>query len=284
MVIDDTVWFCFYNLLLQSVTPVALLRGSIWGRLPHELGWTRERQVGCLGPCWEGLYAVFGSRWASTHPCFRTARNCGLSQQLVVACWHHCIIAEHLLSSARHAYVPGTGGQACYCLQHPLHGTVSRRVSHSKEWGDTHPRGGNTWTTPLHHPTKGKWCRLYDFIKIWQRLKNVIFLTKKKNEIPIFYKSFLHFCLLEYFWNIMAEKLLLGASLESRRSIKQSMGAVKDSTRVTTIVFVALLIDLLGFTLILPLLPSILDHYSKNDVRAQWHSFEAFVFDMYSTM
>ncbi|KAJ6668497.1 hypothetical protein lerEdw1_011979 [Lerista edwardsae] len=68
-----------------------------------------------------------------------------------------------------------------------------------------------------------------------------------------------------YFWNIMGEKLLLGASLESRRPIKEPMGAEKDSTRVTTIVFVALLIDLLGFTLILPLLPSILDHYSKND-------------------
>ncbi|XP_069488164.1 major facilitator superfamily domain-containing protein 10 [Ambystoma mexicanum] len=35
--------------------------------------------------------------------------------------------------------------------------------------------------------------------------------------------------------------------------------------RVTTVVFLALLIDLLGFTLILPLLPSILDHYAKAD-------------------
>uniref|UniRef100_A0A8D2JF25 Major facilitator superfamily (MFS) profile domain-containing protein n=1 Tax=Varanus komodoensis TaxID=61221 RepID=A0A8D2JF25_VARKO len=42
-------------------------------------------------------------------------------------------------------------------------------------------------------------------------------------------------------------------------------GPVDGSTRVITIVFIALLIDLLGFTLILPLLPSILDHYSKND-------------------
>ncbi|XP_069600841.1 major facilitator superfamily domain-containing protein 10 [Ranitomeya imitator] len=35
--------------------------------------------------------------------------------------------------------------------------------------------------------------------------------------------------------------------------------------RVITAVFLALLIDLLGFTLILPLLPSILDHYSKSN-------------------
>ncbi|XP_040275117.1 major facilitator superfamily domain-containing protein 10 isoform X3 [Bufo bufo] len=35
--------------------------------------------------------------------------------------------------------------------------------------------------------------------------------------------------------------------------------------RVITVVFGALLIDLLGFTLILPLLPSILDHYSKSN-------------------
>ncbi|XP_076853840.1 major facilitator superfamily domain-containing protein 10-like [Brachyhypopomus gauderio] len=35
------------------------------------------------------------------------------------------------------------------------------------------------------------------------------------------------------------------------------------STRVIRVVFLALLLDLLGFTLILPLLPSILDHYSQ---------------------
>ncbi|XP_005998244.1 major facilitator superfamily domain-containing protein 10 isoform X1 [Latimeria chalumnae] len=37
------------------------------------------------------------------------------------------------------------------------------------------------------------------------------------------------------------------------------------SSRVIIIVFLALLIDLLGFTLILPLFPSILDHYGKTD-------------------
>ncbi|XP_063313768.1 major facilitator superfamily domain-containing protein 10 [Pelobates fuscus] len=37
------------------------------------------------------------------------------------------------------------------------------------------------------------------------------------------------------------------------------------SNRVITVVFLALLIDLLGFTLILPLFPTILDHYSKSD-------------------
>ncbi|XP_077157851.1 major facilitator superfamily domain-containing protein 10 isoform X2 [Paroedura picta] len=56
-----------------------------------------------------------------------------------------------------------------------------------------------------------------------------------------------------------------GAGQESRRPLEGPSGAEEASTRVITTVFVALLIDLLGFTLILPLLPSILDHYSKND-------------------
>ncbi len=40
------------------------------------------------------------------------------------------------------------------------------------------------------------------------------------------------------------------------------------SSRVIRAVFLALLLDLLGFTLILPLLPSILDHYSQTGVRS----------------
>nr|XP_034958578.1 major facilitator superfamily domain-containing protein 10-like [Zootoca vivipara] len=57
----------------------------------------------------------------------------------------------------------------------------------------------------------------------------------------------------------------LGESQESRRPLKESLGTEEGSTRVITIVFIALIIDLLGFTLILPLLPSILDHYSNNN-------------------
>lgn len=38
------------------------------------------------------------------------------------------------------------------------------------------------------------------------------------------------------------------------------------SSKVINIVFVILLLDLLGFTLILPLLPSILDHYAQTEV------------------
>ncbi|XP_070805074.1 major facilitator superfamily domain-containing protein 10 [Pituophis catenifer annectens] len=41
--------------------------------------------------------------------------------------------------------------------------------------------------------------------------------------------------------------------------------AEENSSRVIFTVFLSLLIDLLGFTLILPLLPSILDHFSQND-------------------
>lgn len=38
------------------------------------------------------------------------------------------------------------------------------------------------------------------------------------------------------------------------------------SSKVISVVFVLLLLDLLGFTLILPLLPSILDHYAQTGV------------------
>uniref|UniRef100_A0A3B4GJB8 Major facilitator superfamily domain containing 10 n=1 Tax=Pundamilia nyererei TaxID=303518 RepID=A0A3B4GJB8_9CICH len=45
------------------------------------------------------------------------------------------------------------------------------------------------------------------------------------------------------------------------------------STKVIKIVFIILLLDLLGFTLILPLLPSILDHYAESGVVLQAHWF-----------
>lgn len=41
----------------------------------------------------------------------------------------------------------------------------------------------------------------------------------------------------------------------------------QNSNRVIAIVFLALFIDLLGFALILPLFPSILDYYSRTEVR-----------------
>lgn len=50
-------------------------------------------------------------------------------------------------------------------------------------------------------------------------------------------------------------------SSEGRPEVKEG------SSRVITIVFVSLLLDLLGFTLILPLFPSILDHYGQAEVR-----------------
>uniref|UniRef100_A0A8C0G925 Major facilitator superfamily (MFS) profile domain-containing protein n=1 Tax=Chelonoidis abingdonii TaxID=106734 RepID=A0A8C0G925_CHEAB len=52
---------------------------------------------------------------------------------------------------------------------------------------------------------------------------------------------------------------------ESSCPTKGKSKAEDGSGRVITIVFLALLVDLLGFTLILPLLPSILEYYSKND-------------------
>ncbi|KAM9810830.1 major facilitator superfamily domain-containing protein 10, partial [Neosynchiropus ocellatus] len=49
---------------------------------------------------------------------------------------------------------------------------------------------------------------------------------------------------------------------EQRMSGKESSML---SSKVIKVVFVTLLLDLLGFTLILPLLPSILDHYAQNE-------------------
>ncbi|XP_078250235.1 major facilitator superfamily domain-containing protein 10 isoform X3 [Pogona vitticeps] len=72
------------------------------------------------------------------------------------------------------------------------------------------------------------------------------------------------FCLTVITLGVITEKMLQKKTQESRRPSTGPLGAEEGSTRVITIVFVALLIDLLGFTLILPLLPSILDHYSKN--------------------
>jgi hypothetical protein len=39
----------------------------------------------------------------------------------------------------------------------------------------------------------------------------------------------------------------------------------KSSSRVMLVVFIGLLMDLMAFAVILPLLPSLLDHYSKDE-------------------
>ncbi|XP_069059617.1 major facilitator superfamily domain-containing protein 10 [Pleurodeles waltl] len=51
--------------------------------------------------------------------------------------------------------------------------------------------------------------------------------------------------------------------LRAREPVKSTPRREEGSGRVTAAVFLALLVDLLGFTLILPLLPSLLDHYGK---------------------
>ena len=45
----------------------------------------------------------------------------------------------------------------------------------------------------------------------------------------------------------------------------QPSGNVKFTSTMTFTIFVGLLIDLLAFTLILPLFPALLEHYRKND-------------------
>ena len=43
------------------------------------------------------------------------------------------------------------------------------------------------------------------------------------------------------------------------------VGLKYNSRQIIKVVFISVLIDLLGFTVILPLFPSLLDFYSKND-------------------
>uniref|UniRef100_A0A8D0L8U1 Major facilitator superfamily domain-containing protein 10 n=1 Tax=Sphenodon punctatus TaxID=8508 RepID=A0A8D0L8U1_SPHPU len=62
----------------------------------------------------------------------------------------------------------------------------------------------------------------------------------------------------------MAEKVAQRPGKNSSLT-KDASEAKEGSTRVITIVFLVLLIDLLGFTVILPLFPSILDYYSKSN-------------------
>lgn len=60
------------------------------------------------------------------------------------------------------------------------------------------------------------------------------------------------------------EKLYLVGGMSAVN--KSADGGDSFSSKVINIVFIILLLDLLGFTLILPLLPSILDHYAQTEV------------------
>lgn len=59
---------------------------------------------------------------------------------------------------------------------------------------------------------------------------------------------------------ILNEEESSGSSVHVKNDVKR-----KDSSRVQTVMFISLLLDLLGFTVILPLFPALLDFYSKND-------------------
>lgn len=60
------------------------------------------------------------------------------------------------------------------------------------------------------------------------------------------------------------KETLSGGKMSAVNKSKEDEGNF--STKVIKIVFIILLLDLLGFTLILPLLPSILDHYAESRV------------------
>ena len=62
------------------------------------------------------------------------------------------------------------------------------------------------------------------------------------------------------------------SSQESNNNTKKAM-APQSENRMTYVVFFGLIIDLLAFTLILPLLPQLLEHYKKHDVDGGLYSF-----------
>jgi hypothetical protein len=71
----------------------------------------------------------------------------------------------------------------------------------------------------------------------------------------------------------MAINLRSGSKVESNGEKKEEKtvknGGSADpnqfNSRTTIVVFIGLLLDLLAFTLILPLFPALLDHYKKHD-------------------
>ncbi len=56
-----------------------------------------------------------------------------------------------------------------------------------------------------------------------------------------------------------------GSNSSSNNNNNNNKNGKSRPARMTTVIFVALLVDLLAFTLILPLLPALLDHYRRND-------------------
>ena len=62
-------------------------------------------------------------------------------------------------------------------------------------------------------------------------------------------------------------------SNESNNNNKKAAGTSQSDNRMTYVVFFGLIIDLLAFTLILPLLPQLLEHYKKHDVEGGLYSF-----------
>ena len=59
-----------------------------------------------------------------------------------------------------------------------------------------------------------------------------------------------------------------GNDKKEEKSVSTKASGPSDTqvnSKTTLVVFVGLLLDLLAFTLILPLFPALLDHYKKND-------------------
>lgn len=109
----------------------------------------------------------------------------------------------------------------------------------------THPSSGNLRTTHITYTSHNEETAA-DFQSCT--------VTQKRTDITHTTTESTH----------LRRKVISSSQLNGSSTYSHSSGSLKSHPTVY-IVFVSLLLDLLAFTMILPLLPSLLDHYSLND-------------------
>jgi hypothetical protein len=110
----------------------------------------------------------------------------------------------------------------------------------------THPASGKLRTTHITYTTSDNGEATTDFQSqtITQKRTDITYTTTKSTTTR--------------------RKVTSSSELDGSFTSSHSFGSMRTHPTVH-IVFVSLLLDLLAFTMILPLLPSLLDHYSLND-------------------
>lgn len=123
-----------------------------------------------------------------------------------------------------------------------------------------------SWQILVHHS-------LYRFNNSFSELYNQGHRLRQGHWKPFLLTQI--YCRLSLAFTKMGIHLRSGTKVDSNGNEKKEEKIVSSKTsgpsdtqvnsRTTLVVFVGLLLDLLAFTLILPLFPALLDHYKKND-------------------